>query len=311
MSSPRGHSYSLAALARALGGDVYAGGRRALLPAPGHSAGDRSISLWLTDGRVVVHSFGGGDWREALDVLRAGGWIDAENRLLASNGRAAPDRSHGPDPTRAARVAAAQRLWVAGGPVAAGSAAALHLARRGVDLGLAAGDALRAHAAAPATVYRGDGPFRPALLAAVLSDQGRLTAVEITYLDAQGRRCAAARPPRKVVGVLPPGCAVRLAPQAPDLLVGEGVFTTLSAMRRFALPGWALLSAVNLRRWRAPAGVRRVVIAGDRGRAGEEAARQLQAALRAEGVSADVVLPPVGVGDWNDLDQAEGGRKGG
>lgn len=311
MSHHPGPPHSLAALARAWGGDVYAGGRRALLPAPGHSAADRSISLWLTDGRVVAHSFAGGDWREALDALRAGGWIDAENRLLDAGGRPAPDRAAPTEPTRAARVAAARRLWAAGGPVGAGSAAALHLAWRGVDLGLAAGDALRAHAAAPAAVYRGAGPFRSALLAAVLSDQGRLTAVEITYLDAQGRRCAAARPPRKVVGVLPAGCAVRLAPKAPDLLVGEGVFTTLSAMRRFALPGWALLSAVNLRRWRAPAGVRRVVIAGDRGRAGEQAARQLQAALRAEGVSAAVALPPVGCGDWNDLDRAEGRRKGG
>lgn len=304
-------SYSLAALARALGGDVYAGGRRALLPAPGHSAADRSISLWLTDSRVVAHGFGGEDWRAALDALRADGWIDAENRLLAGGARPLPDRSRRPDPTRAVRVAAAQRLWAGGSPITPGSAAALHLARRNVDLSRATGDALRAHAAAPAAVYRGDGPFRPALLAAVRSDRRRLTAVEITYLDAAGRRSSTARPPRKVVGVLPGGCAVRLARPAPEMLVGEGVFTTLSAMRRFALPGWALLSAVNLRRWRAPAGVRRVVIAGDRGRAGEQAAGQLEAALRARGVSAEVVLPPVGVGDWNDLDQAEGGRKGG
>jgi len=49
---------SLAGLARALGGDCYAGGRRALLPAPGHSCEDRSVSLRLVEGRLLVHSFG-------------------------------------------------------------------------------------------------------------------------------------------------------------------------------------------------------------------------------------------------------------
>ena len=116
---------------------------------------------------------------------------------------------------------------------------------------------------------------------------------------------------RKAVGVLPPGCAVRFSAAAPDLLVAEGVFTTLSAMRRFQLPGWALLSTGNLRRWTPPEGVRRVLIAGDRGPDGERSAEALRLALCAAGVDATVRLPPPGFGDWNDLDQSEGGRKGG
>jgi len=114
-----------------------------------------------------------------------------------------------------------------------------------------------------------------------------------------------------VVGALPAGCAVRLAAAAADMVVGEGVFTTLSAMRRFARPGWALLSAGNLRRWPAHDGVRHVIVAGDRGPAGERSADELCASLIASGCEAEVVLPPEPFGDWNDLDQEEARRKGG
>ena len=221
-------SATLAALVRALGGDLYAGGRRALVPAPGHSAEDRSVSLLLEDGRVIAHAFGGADWKAVLDDLRAQGWIDAENRLL--DGGAPVSRAAGPtlEATRAERIAAAARLWAEAGPIGAGAPAALHAALRGVDLELADADALRAHSAAPAWVYRGRGPRRPALLAAVRDPAGDLTAVEVTYLDRFGRRSTLAKPPRKVVGVLPAGSAVRLCAAAEAMCVGEGVFTTIA-----------------------------------------------------------------------------------
>ena len=311
MTSHPPSAATLAALVRALGGDIYAGGRRALVPAPGHSAADRSVSLLLEDGRVLAHTFGAADWKAVLDDLRARGWIDAENRLL--EGGAPVSRGVAPkaEATRAERIAAAARLWAEAGPIDAESPAALHAERRSVDLALAGADALRAHSAAPAWAYRDGGPRRPALLAAVRDPAGQLTAVEITYLDRFGRRSTLAQPPRKVVGVLPAGCAVRLCPAAEAMAVGEGVFTTLSAMRRFGLPGWALLSTSNLRRWRPPTGVRRLLIAADRGPDGERSASLLRAAVNAEGVAAGVVLPPAGYGDWNDLDQEEVRRKGG
>ncbi len=297
---------TLSALVRALGGDLYAGGRRALVPAPGHSAQDRSVSLWLKDGRIVAHTFGGADWREVLDDLRVRGWIDAEHRLLDGGAPVATGTGPSTEATRAERIAAARRLWDEGGPISGGSPAALYIAGRGIALSLAeAGAALRAHSAAPAFAYRDRGPHRPALLAGVREAAGALTAVEITYLDGFGRRSAVARPSRKVVGVLPAGCAVRLAPAAAEMVVGEGVFTTLSAMRRFARPGWALLSTGNLRRWTPPRGVRRVLVAGDRGPDGEGSAARLCRALIAAGIVAEIAFPPAGHGDWNDLDQEE------
>lgn len=311
MSSLANTPTSLAALAAALGGETYAGGRSALVPAPGHSAQDRSVSLRVVDGRLLVHCFGGADWREVLDDLRDRGLIDADNRLTGAVAGGRSGQPPAPEPSRAERIAAAAQLWAEGTAVTPGDPAGRYLARRGVAEAAAAVVSLRAHGAAPAGVYRRGGPYRPALLAGVQDLAGAVTAVEVTYLDDLGRRSRLARPPRKLVGALPAGSAVRLTPPAETMLVGEGVFTTLSAMRRFDLPGWALLSTSNLRRWTAPAGVRCVLIAGDRGADGERSAGILRAILRATGVAAEVALPPAGYGDWNDLDQEEVRRKGG
>ncbi|KAK0360702.1 hypothetical protein LTR94_026268, partial [Friedmanniomyces endolithicus] len=108
---------------------------------------------------------------------------------------------------------------------------------------------------------------------------------------------------------VPPGSAVRLCAPAARMLVGEGVVTTLSAMMSFELPGWALLSAGNLSRWQAPDSVAAVVIAGDRGAAGERAAMRLARRLENDGVKASLAYPPVPWGDWNEAlqgDQTEG-----
>jgi hypothetical protein len=88
------------------------------------------------------------------------------------------------------------------------------------------------------------------------------------------------------------------------MLVGEGVFTTLSASEWFGLPAWALMSTRNLRRWRPPAGVREVLIAADRGTDGEASAEQLRVGLAAAGLKARVALPPEGLGDWNEAEAA-------
>lgn len=177
--------------------------------------------------------------------------------------------------------------------------------------------AIRSHAAAPVSVYRPTDFVRPALVVAILSADGPITAVELTYLTAAGALCTQVRTPRKTIGVLPPGAAVRLAPAASELLVAEGVFTTLSAMARFDLPGWALLSTSNLRRWTPPQDVRRVLIAADRGHDGEASAAKLCAELIRHGVAAEVRLPPASFGDWNDwarrvrdAERAGGGSKG-
>jgi hypothetical protein len=290
---------SLRDIVRVLGGDLYDRGRRANVPAPHHSAADRSVSLLLQDDRVVVHTFGGGDWRDVLDDLRDRRLIDGDNFVV---GGRSPGGRAAAGPTQLERRQAAMRLWDTGRPIA-GTLSERHVRLRGVARALPGPEVLRHLSEAPVAVYR-DGPLRrPALVAGVQDAAGAYTAVELTYLAPNGRRACDLRLPRKTVGLAPGGCAVRLDPAAADMLVAEGVFSAFSAGEHFGLPGWALMSTRNLRAWRAPQGVRFVLIAGDRGADGERSARTLRWALRAEGVRSEIALPPLPFGDWNEWAQ--------
>lgn len=290
---------TLHALVAALGGDLYHGGARANVPAPGHSAKDRSISLLLSEGRVVIHGFGGVDWRAMRDDLRRRGFIDDAGRLTGA-GRAG---ASAPRPDHRLRLATASRLWEEAKPVAADNVAGRHLRVRAIRCGDSLPN-LRHLAQTPISVYRPCAWTQPALIARISDGDDRLTAVELTYLDPNGRLAAGLHLKRKTVGHVPPGASVRLTPAAEEMLVGEGVATTLSAIERFGLPGWALLAANNLVAWSPPPGVRRVLIAADRGAVGEGAALRLLRRLRRDGIQARTVCPEPPFGDWNEVAMA-------
>lgn len=285
---------TLHAIVRALGGDLYQGGARANIPAPGHSRRDRSISLLLSHGRLVVHGFGGADWRAAFRMLRERGLVDADGRFSSDGGAsiAAPDRS--------GRIRTARDLWEGAGPITPATLSLAYLKGRSVLSDPGGISDLRHHACAPISVYRQQSTTRPALVAGVRGPSEDLTAVELTYLDPSGRRAVGLRLSRKTVGLVPAGAAVRLAPAASEMLVAEGVITALSAIERFKLPGWALMSAGNLAAWTPPGGVRRVLIAADRGAVGQDAADRLRRRLSAAGLSACIRLPDMPFGDWNE-----------
>lgn len=287
---------SLKPIVLACGGELYAGGRRASIPAPGHSPHDRSISLLWVDGRVIVHSFGAADWRDALEELRNLGLVDADGRLLSTPPR---QRREPPTLTTVEREAAARALWEQGRAIA-GTLSETYLRRRRILRPLPEPSALRHHGSVPLAVYSRSRDAKPAMLAAVRDSTGQLTAVEVTYLDAGGARARWPRVSRKTIGRLYAGAAVQLDAAGPELLVAEGVATALSGSELLALPAWALLSTGNLRKWRPPQIVRRVVIAADSGRDGEASAELLASRLRRAGVSAEIRPPPAPFGDWND-----------
>lgn len=295
----------LRAIVEALGGELWEAGRRATVRAPGHSKRDRSIALMLSGGRVVIHSFGSTDWREVSLHLRALGLVDRRGRVTGAGMGTAATRSSSPRPDGPRRVRAARAIWDEAGPLTPASASFRHLVSRVGCVGGMTPDALRHHPGAPVSVFGDSTRCRPALVARVCNPGGELTAVEIVYLQPNGQMARDLRLPRKTVGLLPAASAVRLHEAGPCLLVGEGVMTTLSASRRFCLPGWALLSACNLQRWIAPPMARRILIAADRGPAGETAASILHDRLVSQGLNAEVALPPPGHGDWNDLAVAE------
>jgi len=292
---------SLTNIVRALGGDLYEGGMRANIPAPGHSPVDRSVSLLLRDGRVIVHTFGDSDWREVLDDLRERRLIDDDNAptSIAINRRA--DRSdRGAPASNLARLAAARRIWEDGRGLS-GTLSERHCRLRHVRRTLPGPDVSRHCTETPVAAYVESRYRRPALLAAIVNADGDFTAVEVTYLAANGRRASDLRLPRKTVGQVPPNCAIRIDPAAREMLVGEGFFTTLSATERFGLPGWALMSTRNLKTWNAPQGVRSVLIAADRGKDGAASAEILAERLRQQQVKVWIEFPSAPHGDFNEL----------
>jgi len=295
----RGRAMSLKAIVQALGGDLYDRGLRANIPAPGHSRADRSVSLMLREGRIIVHTFGDGDWRGVLDDLRRRGLIDVRN-APASAGRTSLPRPVGViSSSDADRLAAARRIWDTGRPLA-GTLSERHCRLRHIERALPGPDVARHAVQAPVSAY-GDGRLRrPALLVGVCDADGGFSAVEVTYLTPGGMRATDLRLPRKTVGPVPPGTAARIDPAAPEMLVAEGFFTTLSASECFSLPGWALMSTRNLRGWSPTAEVRSVLIAADRGKDGEASAEVLRLRLGRLGLRAQVALPPEPFGDWNE-----------
>lgn len=299
---------TLRAVVAALGGDLYHNGFRANVPGPGHSAQDRSVSLWLTGGRVVAHSFGGSDWRAVLNDLRRRGLIDAASRPIGPAGSYDVEAVR---PDAPIRRRTAERLWSQGISTGPTGLVARHLRRRGVRWSVDLHDLLE-HPAAPISAYRTRGATLRALMTRISNADGNTAGVELTYLDAAARQAVHLAVSRKTVGCVPSGAAVRLRPSQERMLVAEGVITTLSAMRWFNMPGWALLSAGNLAAWTPPPDVRSVVIAADRGLAGEAAARRLKHRLAALGLAVEMRLPPPGCGDWNDAIRtaAEGGTEG-
>lgn len=293
---------SLHDIVRALGGELYSGGCRASVPAPGHSPADRSVSLLVSDGRVIIHSFGEASWQAVRDDLQRRGLIDSHGAPMA--GATFEPRSFAPAPTQIERVSRARALWEEASPVRPATPAWRHIQRRAITLSPHGLPSLGSHPQVPVSAYRGCTRTRPALLAAIHDRSGELTGVEISYLTNGGLRASDMRLSRKTIGAIPAGSAVRLNTAAPSMVVGEGVFTTLSAIEHFGLPGWALLSTSNLRQWPPPDDVRMVVIAADRGVAGEAAAVALRHRLTARGVVATVNLPPEPFGDWNEFAQA-------
>jgi putative DNA primase/helicase len=286
-------------IVRALGGELYAGGRRANVPYPGHSRADRSLSILSDNGRVVVSCFGAGSWKEALGHLKDLGLIDRDNRPTGS-GLPMP----GPLPLvvcRREKTAAAKAIWE-GGRAIGRTLAEKHLRFRHITGDPPGTRVARFSQAVPLSAYRTE-PWiatRPALLVAIRDAGGAFTGVEVAYLSANGRRADELRLPRKHIGRVPAGSAVRIDPAATDMLVAEGFVTALSARARFSLPAWALLSTRNMRAWSAPPWVQSVLIAGDNGADGRRSASLLAERLEAEGVRACLAFPDERYGDWND-----------
>ena len=149
--------------------------------------------------------------------------------------------------------------------------------------------------------------WHPAMVARVdPSDEARAAgeraALHRTYLNSEGGK-ADLSSPRKMMGAMPTGAAVRLMPHENILGIAEGIETALSASLLFNVPVWAALTADLLQAWEPPVGVETVMVFGDTdiSMTGQAAAYALGRRLKIKGLTTIVELPQRLGADWNDV----------
>ena len=133
-------------------------------------------------------------------------------------------------------------------------------------------------------------------------DDGAVTGVQRTWLDARSPARAGVASPRKALGQVY-GRAVRFGTVPADglasLVVGEGIETVLSVVTAMPdITAAAALSAGSLGAFAPPPGTARLVIARDNDIEGERAADRLARRCARAGVAAFVIVPDGG--DFND-----------
>jgi putative DNA primase/helicase len=255
---------------------------------PVHSSRGATLALRDGDRRLIVHCHAGCDRRDILAELRRRG-------LLADRTDAAPRPPVPSDRTGSARrIALARRMWDTAQD-ARQSPVTAYLAGRSLTI-----DPPPSLRWAPA-LRRQDGTNRPAMIARIDNIDGELIGIARTWLarDAAG---IWHRHDRAMLGRATRG-AVRLAPAAETLMIGEGIETCLSAVQATGMPAWAALSTSGIVALILPPIVRTVIILADHDRngAGERGARTAAARWLVEGRRVRIAMPAQPGSDINDV----------
>lgn len=137
----------------------------------------------------------------------------------------------------------------------------------------------------------------PAIVAAVMDPLDRAVNIHRTYLTADGQKAPVPEPKKlgkrlELMGVR--GGAIRLGAPQTVLHVAEGIESSFAVMEITDDTCWATISSKILAQFRPPAGVAITCFWADkdRNRDGENSAEKAVEALRAEGHSAVVFVPP-------------------
>jgi hypothetical protein len=290
-----------AQIAAALGGQRE--GRDWRCPCPVH--GGRSLTLTDTrDGRLLIHCFGGCESREVFDELRASGLLG--ERPVAFRPEEDDERRRREELVAKTEIERVRRaitrardLYRRSMP-AAGTPVETYLRSRRINGSMPS--ALRFLEYCP---HR-NGRYYPAMVAPIVNAAGEQIAIHKTFLrpDGRGKADLQKTEQRETCGPMKGG-AVRLAPHRAhvELLIGEGIESTLSAMQMFGLPGWAALSSSGVEALDLPVNVRQVVIAADNDMncVGQRTALSARKRWEGEGRSVRILLPPNAGEDFNDV----------
>lgn len=203
--------------------------------------------------------------------------------------------------TEESKLRALRRVWSESQEVERGDPVWRYLNRRlGIEQ-VPAG--LRLHPGLRCTDEDGRdlGQF-PAMLARLQYPDGAGASIHRTFLTDDGDKAPVPLPKKIMPGKPIKTAAVRLSGVETTLGISEGLETALAASIRFGVPVWAATSAALLESWVPPAGVERVLIAGDNDASytGQAAAFALARRLVRDGYAVEVQIPDQAGRDWAD-----------
>lgn len=246
---------------------------------------DRSPSFTIFAGGERFHCFGCGAGGDVLDYVQRAegvGLIEAMDRLgagLIPMVVAPPlQKDDGED-----RTGEAVGIWN-GAESASGTLAETYLRARGLHLSLP--DSIRF----ARLRYGKRGDVHPVLVAAVTSVDGDMTGIQRTYLNSSGSGKAAVPKAKLSLGRVAGG-AIRLAPQASEMIVTEGLEDGLTLQQEVGRAVWVSAGASMLPSMQFPAGVEGVAIGGDNDDAGREAAEKAAMTFARRGLRARIFFP--------------------
>ncbi|MEN2748213.1 CHC2 zinc finger domain-containing protein [Sphingomonas sp. T9W2] len=299
--------FSVSSVAKKAGVKLVRAGNEWKACCPFHDDGTPSFYVYANERRFIC--YGCGAEGDVLDFMRRayGGSVVEAIRALDGGalGPIAPPEPAQPKQDLSKLVA---RIWNDAQPIA-GTAAALYLRNRGIDMELP--DSLRfARLMPPKTPGNGllaaNGPKPlPALVAAVTGPDGALVAIQRTYVTEDGRKAAVIateqdrKPKVKYSLGNVRGGAIRLGPAVASITVCEGLEDGLSLAEGLGRPVWVGAGTSMLPAMAFPSNVRSVVIGADNDDAGRVAANAAAEAYTARGLSVRVSPPPPPYKDWN------------
>ncbi len=279
------------AIARALGGRRV--GIMWMARCPAHDDHTPSLSVReAADGKVLVRCHAGCEQRDVIHALRSRGLWNVPDAYGAGDIQQADRSTPAIDPEKCRRETA-RRLWRSSIP-GAGPIVETYLKTRGITVPVP--PSLRFHP----NLKHPSGSYWPAMVALVTGGiDGAFRAVHRTFLARDGSGKALVEPQRMMLGPCRGG-AVRLAPVARHIMVGEGIETCLSAIQATGEPAWAALSATGLCALDLPTEVRTVTILADGDNPGEAAAQEVSHRWMDQGRRVRIAHPGKGL-DFNDL----------
>ncbi|KMO39317.1 hypothetical protein VQ02_10270 [Methylobacterium variabile] len=301
------------AIARALGGEVV-GRDRALVPGPGHSRTDRSLSVWIdpvAPEGYRVHSFASDPFEECRDYVRGAVGLPAwqGNERISVDPAEIARRRAAREEARATAEAEvlskrqrALRIWNAAHDPR-GTLVETYLRNRGLDLpDELAGEVLRF---APICPWGDETvPAMVALFRCAITDAP--TGIHRTALSQDGRKRFEGAAARKMYGGAV-GAVIKLDADAEvthGLAIGEGIETGMAARQLGIRPVWATGSVGAISVFPVVPGVDALTILGETDRTGANAAAVQACGSRwVEANRLVDVVRPKGGGDMNDVVQ--------